>query len=123
MDLLTSFRVRSLRSPAKEADDSTRVCAGKGGRTRDRVEGVTADPVGKATTATDPAKKTTIRPKGRRLQLGRLQQRGSGLESRDNDESSCGGDEEGVVDGTVLAVQGPAPDMARRVSTPSMEEA
>jgi hypothetical protein len=56
-----------LRSLAREADDSARVCAGHGGRARGKIEGVTADLVGKATTATDLAWKTTIRPKGRQI--------------------------------------------------------
>jgi hypothetical protein len=50
-----------------EADGSTRVCAGQGGRVRGRIEGVSTGPVGKATTATDPAMKMVIRPKGRRI--------------------------------------------------------
>jgi hypothetical protein len=58
--LLASFRDRSSRSLAREADDSARVYAGQGGRARGRKEGVSADPVGKATTATDPAMKTAI---------------------------------------------------------------
>jgi hypothetical protein len=48
---------------------------GQGGHVRSKVEGETLDPVGKATTATDPATKTTIQPKGRRIQPGRSRQR------------------------------------------------
>ena len=58
--LLASFRDQSSRSLAREAGDSARVCADQGGRARDRKEGVSADPVGKATTTTDPTMKTTI---------------------------------------------------------------
>jgi hypothetical protein len=32
VDLLASFRIRSLKSPTREADDITRVCVGQGGR-------------------------------------------------------------------------------------------
>jgi hypothetical protein len=46
------------RSPAREADSSARVCASHGVRARGRIEGETTDPVGKATTATDPTGKT-----------------------------------------------------------------
>jgi hypothetical protein len=48
-----------------EAGGSARVYTGHGGRAHGRIEGVTVDPAGKATTATDPAWKTAIRPKGR----------------------------------------------------------
>jgi hypothetical protein len=41
-------------APPEEADGSARVCAGHGVRARSRIEGVTTDPAGKATTATDP---------------------------------------------------------------------
>jgi hypothetical protein len=58
--LLASFGDRSSRSLAREAGDSARIYVGQGGRARGRKEGVSADPVGKATTATDPAIKTTI---------------------------------------------------------------
>jgi hypothetical protein len=64
-DLLASSIVRTSRGPAREADDSARVCAGHGGRARGRIEGITVDPAGKATTATDPA--TAIRLKGQRI--------------------------------------------------------
>lgn len=37
--LLASCRVWSSRSPTRDVDDSARVCAGQGGRARDRVEG------------------------------------------------------------------------------------
>jgi hypothetical protein len=60
-DLLASSIVRTSRSPAREADGSARVCVGHGGRARGRIDGVTADPAGKATTATDPAGKTRSR--------------------------------------------------------------
>jgi hypothetical protein len=66
-DLLASSIVRTSRNPAREVGDCARVCAGHGGRARDRIEGATVDPAGKATTATDPAGKMTIRPKGRRI--------------------------------------------------------
>jgi hypothetical protein len=51
-----------------EAGGSARVCAGQGGRARDRVEEVTADPTGKATTTMDPTIKTTIQPKRQQIQ-------------------------------------------------------
>jgi hypothetical protein len=54
---LASSVVRTL-SPAREAADSTRIYAGHGGRVRDRTEGVTRDPGVKATTTTDPTRKT-----------------------------------------------------------------
>jgi hypothetical protein len=69
-DLLDSFPIRSLRSPAREAGGSKRVCASQGGHARDRVEGVTTDSAGKATIATDPAKKVIRlkrRLKGRQI--------------------------------------------------------
>jgi hypothetical protein len=53
-----------LRSLAREAGNSAHVCAGHGGRAHSKIEGVTADLVGKATTATDLAWNTAIRPKG-----------------------------------------------------------
>jgi hypothetical protein len=71
--LRASFPVRSSRSLAREAGGSARVCAGQGSHARDRVEGATADPVGKATA--DPATKTMIRPKGRQIQSGKSWQR------------------------------------------------
>jgi hypothetical protein len=40
-DLLAFSIVRTSRSPAKEADDSARVCASHGVRARDRIDGVT----------------------------------------------------------------------------------
>jgi hypothetical protein len=55
---LPSSIVRASRSPAREADSSAHVCAGHGVRARDKIEGETTDPVGKATTATDLAGKT-----------------------------------------------------------------
>jgi hypothetical protein len=39
--LLASSIVRTSRSPAREADDSARVCVGHGVRARGRIEGVT----------------------------------------------------------------------------------
>jgi hypothetical protein len=57
-DLPASSIVRASRSPAREADSSARVCAGHSVRARGRREGETADPAGKATTATDIAEKT-----------------------------------------------------------------
>ena len=66
-DLPASSIVQASRSPAREADGSARVCAGQGVRARCRVEGVSVDPAGKATTATNPAMKTAIRPKGWRI--------------------------------------------------------
>jgi hypothetical protein len=57
-DLPTSSIVRASKSPAREADNSARGCAGHGVRARDRIEGETTDPSGKATTVTDPAGKT-----------------------------------------------------------------
>jgi hypothetical protein len=65
--LLASFRDRSSRSLAREADGSARVYTGHGGNARGRKEGVSADLVKKATTVTDPAMKTAIRPKGGRI--------------------------------------------------------
>lgn len=44
-----------------------RVCAGQGGDARGRTEGVSANPPGKATAATDSAKETAIRPKGQQI--------------------------------------------------------
>jgi hypothetical protein len=66
-NLLASSIVRTSRSPAREAGGSARVCASHGGRARDRIEGVKADLVGKATSATDPARKMAIRPKERQI--------------------------------------------------------
>jgi hypothetical protein len=57
--LLRSAIGRRGASPGK-ADDNARVCAGQDGRARGRKEGVSADPVGKATTATGQAMKTVI---------------------------------------------------------------
>jgi hypothetical protein len=57
-DLHASSIIRTSRSPAREADNSARVCAGHGVRARDRIEGETTDPAGKATAATDPTGKT-----------------------------------------------------------------
>jgi hypothetical protein len=57
-DLPASSIVRASRSPAKEADSNARVCAGHGVSARDRIEGETTDPAGKATTSTDLAGKT-----------------------------------------------------------------
>jgi hypothetical protein len=56
--LLASFRDRSSTSLAREDGDSAHVCAGQGGRAHGRKEGVSTDPVGKATTTTDPTRKT-----------------------------------------------------------------
>jgi hypothetical protein len=56
-DLLASSINRMSRSPAREADGSARGCAGHGGRACGRMEGVTADPAGKATTSTDLARR------------------------------------------------------------------
>jgi hypothetical protein len=58
---------------------------------------------------TDPAIKTTIRPKGQQIQPGRPQQHGS---DRDNDKTNDGGDE-GEGDGAGPAGQGPTSDLAR----------
>jgi hypothetical protein len=63
-DLPASSIVQASRRLAREADGSARVCAGQGVRARCRVEGVSVDPAGKATAATNPAMKTAIRPKG-----------------------------------------------------------
>jgi hypothetical protein len=65
--LLASFHNRSSRSLIREAGDSARVCAIQRNRARGRKEGVSTDPVGKATTSTDLAMKTAIRPKGGRI--------------------------------------------------------
>jgi hypothetical protein len=61
----------------------------------DRVEGVTADPSGKATTVTDLAKKTVIRPKGQQIKPGRPQQRGSSQGDRGSDRTNDGSNEGG----------------------------
>jgi hypothetical protein len=68
--LHASFRIRSSRSSARKAGGSARVCVGQDGHARGRVKGATMDLAGKATTATDSATKTAIRPKGRRIQPG-----------------------------------------------------
>jgi hypothetical protein len=67
-DLLASSIVRTLRSHAKECGGSACLCAGQGGRARGRKEGVAADPTGKATTAADLARNTTIQPRRRWIQ-------------------------------------------------------
>jgi hypothetical protein len=67
VDLLASSIVWTSRSLAREASDSAHVCADNGGRARGRIEWVTADPAWKATSATDPAGKMTIWPKGRHI--------------------------------------------------------
>jgi hypothetical protein len=74
-DLLASSLIRSSRSPAREVGDTVRVCASQGGCAHGRIEGVSTDPAGKATTTTDPTMKTSIGPKGRRIQPGRPWQR------------------------------------------------
>jgi hypothetical protein len=112
-DLPASSIVRASRSPAREADSSARVCAGHGVRARGGIEGETADPAGKATTATDPAGKPRSSQRGRRIEPERSQQRGSGREGRGSDGSSEG--DEGVVGGACPAGQGPAPDLAKGV--------
>jgi hypothetical protein len=66
-DLLASSIVWTSRSPTREADSSARFCASHGGRVRDRIEGVMADPARKATTEKDLARKTAIRPEGHRI--------------------------------------------------------
>jgi hypothetical protein len=66
-DLSASSIIRASTSPAREADGSARVCAGHGVRARGRKDGESVDPAGKATTATNPAMKTAIRPKGWRI--------------------------------------------------------
>lgn len=66
-DLLASSIVRTSRSLAREAGDSAHDSAGHGGRVRGGIEGITAHPAGKATTATDLARKTAIWPKGRQI--------------------------------------------------------
>jgi hypothetical protein len=108
--------VRASRSPAREADSS--VCAGHGVRTRGRKEGETIDPAGKATTATDPAGKTRSR-KGRRIEPGRSQQRGSGREGRGSNGSNEGDEGGGRRGGSSRA--GACPDQAR-VLAPAMGE-
>jgi hypothetical protein len=50
-----------------EAGGSARVCTGQGGCARNRIEGVSADPVGKVATTMDPAGKTAIQTKGQRI--------------------------------------------------------
>ena len=59
-DLPASSIVQASRSPGREADGSARVCVGHGVHARGRKEGVSVNPVGKATTATDPVMKTAI---------------------------------------------------------------
>jgi hypothetical protein len=66
-DLPASSIIRASRSPARETDGSARDCAGQGVRARCRVEGVSVDPAGKATAATNPATKMAIRPTGWRI--------------------------------------------------------
>jgi hypothetical protein len=55
-----------------------------------------------------------IQLKGRRIEQGRSQQRGSGWEDRDSDGSNEG-DEGGGGGGVGPTGQGPAPDLARGV--------
>jgi hypothetical protein len=77
---LASFHVRLSRSLATEAGGRARVCTDLVGCTHGRMEVVLVDLVGKVTTATDPAMKTAIRPKGRWIKPERSWQRwiGSG---------------------------------------------
>jgi hypothetical protein len=96
-----------LRSPAREADDSARVCTGHGVHVRNRIVGVTADPTGKATTAKDPAGKTRTGQRDSRSSREGRNNGESGREGRDSDRSNEG--DEGEGDGTVPAGQVPAP--------------
>jgi hypothetical protein len=66
-DLLASSLVRSSRSPAREASGSARVCGSQSGRAHNIKEGVATDPAEKATSAADPARNTTIRPRRRQI--------------------------------------------------------
>jgi hypothetical protein len=67
VDLLASFHVRVVEDPHHGGRTTAHVSAGQGGRARDRIEVVFVGPAGKAMVVTDPAMKTMIRPKGRRI--------------------------------------------------------
>jgi hypothetical protein len=100
---------------------TSRIPASHGGHACGRI-GVSADPAGKATAATDPAMKTTIRPKGQRIKPGRSQQHGSGREGPsaiDPTEAMM----KGECDGACPAKQGPTPGLAGRSLTPTTGEA
>jgi hypothetical protein len=58
------------------------------------------------------SRENTIQPKGRQIEPGRSQQRGSSREGRGSDGSNEG-DEGGVGGGVGPAGQGPVPDLAR----------
>jgi hypothetical protein len=112
-DLPASSIVRASRSPAREADSSARVCAGHGVRARDRIEGETTDPVGKATTATDPAVKTRSNQRdGESSRKGRNNVDPAGKAATATDPAKA---TEGVGGGACQAGQGPAPDLAKGV--------
>jgi hypothetical protein len=57
---LASLCDRSSRGLARETDDNARFCTGQSGHARSRKEGVSVDPVGKATIATYSVMKTAI---------------------------------------------------------------
>jgi hypothetical protein len=105
--------MRTSRRPAREADDSARVGAGHGVRTRGRIEGVTTDPAAKATAATDPAGKTRSSQRDDGTSREDRSNGESGRKGRDSDGSNEG--DEGVGGGAGPAGQVPVPDMAGRV--------
>jgi hypothetical protein len=105
--------VRMSRSPAREADGNARVCAGHGVRARSRIEGVMADPAGKATAATDPAEKTRSGQMDDRSSREGRSNGESGREGRGSDGSNKG--DEAVGGGAGPTGQGPAADLARGV--------
>jgi hypothetical protein len=111
--LPASSIVRASRSPAREADSSARVCTGHGSRACGRIEGETADPAGKATTATDPAgKKRSSKRDGRSSRKGRSNVDPAGKAATATDPAKA---MKGVGGGAGPAGQGPAPDLARGV--------
>jgi hypothetical protein len=107
--------VRASRSPAREADSSACVCADHGVRARGRKEGETTDPAGKATTATDAARKTRSGQRdGGSSREGRSNEDPVGKAATTTDPTKA---MKGEGDGAGLAKQGPAPDLAGLVDS------
>jgi hypothetical protein len=108
-DLLASSIVQASRSPAREADDSARVCANHGVRARGRIEGETTDPAGKATAATDPVGKTRSSQRdGGSSWKGRNNVDPAGKAAAATDPAKA---KKGVGGGACPAGQGPATDL------------
>jgi hypothetical protein len=96
-DLFASSIARTSRSPTREVGDNTRICAGHGGRTRGRIEGVTADQAVKATATMNLTGETRSGHRdGGSSQEGRSSGESS-REGRDSDGSNEG--DEGVGGG------------------------